>query len=177
MPDGDLFGVFAPPLSSAGVDEVGRGPLAGPVYAAAVVLGGSGVPDGVRDSKKLSARRRESLAEVLKGCVQAYALGVASVEELLRVVDPEFDTPAANDYIAASAITFPIAIPYVLMADWPGYGFRDGNPIYYWMTAGVLAAYLAYTFICYGFITRKNPKSKDAKCRLWKPMDDDGSDD
>ena len=46
----------------AGVDEVGRGPLAGPVTAAAVILDPAHIPDGLNDSKKLSPRRRESLA-------------------------------------------------------------------------------------------------------------------
>ena len=44
----------------AGVDEVGRGPLAGPVTAAAVILNPKAIPDGLNDSKKLSAKRRES---------------------------------------------------------------------------------------------------------------------
>ena len=46
----------------AGVDEVGRGPLAGPVTAAAVVLDPGNIPEGLNDSKKLTARRREALA-------------------------------------------------------------------------------------------------------------------
>ena len=45
----------------AGVDEVGRGPWAGPVTAAAVILDPRHIPDGLNDSKKLSARRREAL--------------------------------------------------------------------------------------------------------------------
>ena len=47
----------------AGVDEVGRGPLAGPVTAAAVVLDPQNIPDGLNDSKKLTAKRREALAD------------------------------------------------------------------------------------------------------------------
>lgn len=49
----------------AGVDEVGRGPLAGPVTACAVVLDPDAIPDGLNDSKKLTAKRREGLAEWL----------------------------------------------------------------------------------------------------------------
>ena len=49
----------------AGVDEVGRGPLAGPVTAAAVVLDPAGLPEGLNDSKVLTARRREALLEVI----------------------------------------------------------------------------------------------------------------
>lgn len=55
-------------LRIAGLDEVGRGPLAGPVTAAAVVLDLRAVPEGLNDSKKLSARKREMLeAELLIG--------------------------------------------------------------------------------------------------------------
>ena len=55
-------------LHVAGVDEVGRGPLAGPVTAAAVVLDPLLIPEGLNDSKQLSKKRREALAELLAGC-------------------------------------------------------------------------------------------------------------
>ena len=65
----------------AGVDEVGRGPLAGPVTAAAVILDIGRIPEGINDSKKLSPKRREILAqEIMAGC--AWAVGHASVEEI-----------------------------------------------------------------------------------------------
>jgi len=54
----------------AGVDEVGRGPLSGPVTACAVVLDMSRIPEGLNDSKKLSAKRRESLAEAILACAE-----------------------------------------------------------------------------------------------------------
>jgi len=65
----------------AGVDEVGRGPLAGDVLAAAVVLGEE-IPQGVTDSKKLTARRRESLAVAIKAQARAWCIARASVEEI-----------------------------------------------------------------------------------------------
>lgn len=65
----------------AGVDEVGRGPLAGPVVAAAVILNRASIPEGLNDSKKLSARRREHLAPLLRQSAMV-GLGVASVEEI-----------------------------------------------------------------------------------------------
>ena len=65
----------------AGVDEVGRGPLAGPVTACAVVLDMSRIPDGLNDSKKLSAKRRESLAEAILACAEV-SVASASVEEI-----------------------------------------------------------------------------------------------
>ncbi|KPH80432.1 ribonuclease HII [Bosea vaviloviae] len=60
----------------AGIDEVGRGPLAGPVVAAAVILDPEAVPDGLDDSKKLSAARREELFAII--AQSALAIGVAS---------------------------------------------------------------------------------------------------
>jgi len=60
----------------AGIDEAGRGPLAGPVVAAAVILPADCVILGVDDSKKLSARKREYLAEQIKEQAVAYAYGV-----------------------------------------------------------------------------------------------------
>lgn len=49
----------------AGVDEVGRGPLAGPVVAAAVVLDANNIPDGLNDSKKLTAKKRDALYDAI----------------------------------------------------------------------------------------------------------------
>ncbi len=66
----------------AGVDEVGRGPLAGPVFAAAVILPAGYALRGLTDSKRLSARRRTQLAEVLREEVEAWALGSASAAEI-----------------------------------------------------------------------------------------------
>ena len=68
-------------LVIAGVDEVGRGPLAGPVTAAAVVLRPDNIPEGLADSKKLSAKRREFLAvEIQK--VARVSVAHASVAEI-----------------------------------------------------------------------------------------------
>ncbi|HEY5794185.1 MAG TPA: ribonuclease HII [Bosea sp. (in: a-proteobacteria)] len=61
----------------AGVDEVGRGPLAGPVVAAAVILDPQAVPEGLDDSKRLSAARREEMFSII--AQTALAVGVASV--------------------------------------------------------------------------------------------------
>ncbi|SFS89122.1 RNase HII [Sulfitobacter marinus] len=68
----------------AGVDEVGRGPLAGPVTAAAVVLDPSRIPDGLNDSKKLSKKARERLYEEIMQVadVSIAHASVAEIEEL-----------------------------------------------------------------------------------------------
>lgn len=64
----------------AGVDEAGRGPLAGPVVAAAVII--EEVIDGVKDSKKISEKNREILAEKIKCAAIAYAYGRAEPHEI-----------------------------------------------------------------------------------------------
>ncbi len=69
----------------AGVDEVGRGPLAGPVVAAAVILDPRRPVEGLRDSKKLTARRREILDEQIREQALAWALGRAEVHEIDRI--------------------------------------------------------------------------------------------
>lgn len=69
----------------AGVDEVGRGPLAGPVVAAAVILDPERPIDGLADSKKLSEKRREQLAGVIQERALCWALGRAEVEEIDRL--------------------------------------------------------------------------------------------
>jgi len=66
----------------AGVDEVGRGPLAGPVMACAVILPVDARICGVNDSKKLSAKKREALAEEIKQTAVCYGVGAASPEEI-----------------------------------------------------------------------------------------------
>jgi ribonuclease HII len=68
-----------------GVDEAGRGPLAGPVYAAAVVLDPAKQIRGLADSKVLTAERREILAERIKERASAWAVAAASVEEIDRL--------------------------------------------------------------------------------------------
>ncbi|WP_282158866.1 ribonuclease HII [Shimia thalassica] len=65
----------------AGVDEVGRGPLAGPVTAAAVVLDPNNIPPGMNDSKVLSAKKREALYDVILA-VADVSIAHASVEEI-----------------------------------------------------------------------------------------------
>lgn len=68
-------------MAICGIDEAGRGPLAGPVVAAAVILPRKGRPKGLDDSKQLSAEAREELAEKIRACA-IVGVGVASVEEI-----------------------------------------------------------------------------------------------
>lgn len=69
----------------AGIDEAGRGPLAGPVVAAAVVLDPARTIAGLRDSKKLSAGRRSLLAMEIKKCALSYAIAWADPAEIDRL--------------------------------------------------------------------------------------------
>jgi ribonuclease HII len=65
-----------------GVDEAGRGPWAGPVSAAAVILDPDRVPKGLNDSKKLSAKARAALEEEIKAVAIAWCVDMASIEEI-----------------------------------------------------------------------------------------------
>ena len=69
----------------AGVDEVGRGPLCGPVVTAAVILDPLRPIEGLNDSKKLTERRREQLFDVIKARALAWSLGRAEVEEIDQI--------------------------------------------------------------------------------------------
>lgn len=68
-----------------GVDEVGRGPLAGPVVAAAVILDPARVPTGLDDSKRLSVKKREMLYDVILNTAVATSVADASVEEIDQI--------------------------------------------------------------------------------------------
>src|SRR4249919_2581736 len=72
-------------VSICGVDEAGRGPLAGPVYAAAVMLDPAKTIAGLKDSKLLSASRREVLEISIRENALAFAVACATVEEIDRL--------------------------------------------------------------------------------------------
>lgn len=65
-----------------GIDEAGRGPLCGPVCAAAVILPPDAEIDGLNDSKKLTEKKREALFDVICDTAVSYGIGFASVEEI-----------------------------------------------------------------------------------------------
>lgn len=71
--------------SVCGVDEAGRGPLAGPVCAAAVILPEGVIIDGVNDSKKLSEKKRESLFDVISEQALSYSIAYATVDEIEEI--------------------------------------------------------------------------------------------
>lgn len=82
MPQLPLFEMQTPGLIYAGVDEAGRGPLAGPVVAAAVVLHPDDPIIGVNDSKKLTERQRNKLFDEITRRAQAFAIAEATVQEI-----------------------------------------------------------------------------------------------
>lgn len=81
----DMMLEKACPGPVCGVDEAGRGPWAGPVSAAAVILNPRKVPKGLNDSKKLSAKQREALEIEIKAVAVAWGVGFASHDEIAEI--------------------------------------------------------------------------------------------
>ena len=100
----------------AGVDEAGRGPLAGDVYAAAVILPEGIMIEGLNDSKKLSAKKRELLHDEIISAALSYAVATATVEEI-----DEFNIRNAT-YIAMNRAIEALSIK-------PDYVLVDGDCI------------------------------------------------
>ncbi len=97
-----------------GVDEVGRGPLAGPVVAAAVILDPRRPISGLDDSKKLTEKRREALYDEILDKALAWSLGRAEVEEIDRL-----------NILQASLLAMRRAVTGLAVA--PGHALVDGN--------------------------------------------------
>ena len=72
-------------VNICGVDEAGRGPVAGPVCAAAVILPKGKIIEGVNDSKKLTEKKREALYDVIKNEAVSYSIAYASVQEIEEI--------------------------------------------------------------------------------------------
>ena len=93
-----------------GVDEAGRGPLCGPVVAAACILPAGLVIEGLNDSKKLTEKRREELFDTIKERVLAYSIAEASVEEIDAMNILEADLLAMRRAIAGLSIPADFAL-------------------------------------------------------------------
>ncbi|MFW2850796.1 ribonuclease HII [Sphingomonas sp. TX0543] len=109
-----------PPV--AGVDEAGRGPLAGPVVAAAVVLPAKGVPRGIDDSKKLSAIARAALFARITDCA---IVGIGVIEP------QEIDTLNIH-WATMKAMTLAVDQVTALIGHVPGHVLVDGNRLPRW---------------------------------------------
>ncbi len=81
----DMLLEAACPAPVCGVDEAGRGPLAGPVCAAAVILDPNHIPEGLNDSKKLTTKQRDYLEFEIKARALAFAVAFASVDEIAEL--------------------------------------------------------------------------------------------
>ncbi len=118
----------------AGVDEVGRGPLAGPVVAAAVILPRGFTHPEIKDSKMLSAKQREKLAPIIRQAAQSWALGVIDVEGIDRL-----------NILCASLTAMARALQ--CLTPKPDYALIDGNqkiPLEFLAEIGSNAAQLLY---------------------------------
>ncbi|HET7409039.1 MAG TPA: ribonuclease HII [Paracoccaceae bacterium] len=94
-----------------GIDEAGRGPWAGPVVAAAVILDRAAIPDGIDDSKQLSPEAREALFEAILGSARV-GVGIGSVEEIETL-----NILRANDLAMARALEALGRAPAVALVD------------------------------------------------------------
>ena len=112
-----------PPV--AGVDEAGRGPLAGPVVAAAVVLPAKGVPRGIDDSKKLSAAERARLCGLLQARARV-GIGVVEADEIDRL---------NIHWATMKAMTLAVEALADGLGDAPGHILVDGNRLPRWSYA------------------------------------------
>jgi len=115
----DLFQPEYEGQGLAGVDEVGRGPLAGDVVAAAVILDPARPIAGLRDSKKLSARRREELALQIREQSLAWSIARATVAEIDEI-----------NILQASLLAMHRAVQG--LTPQPGYVLVDGNRLPRW---------------------------------------------
>ncbi len=91
---------------------------------------------------------------------------------LLRVIDPEFETPVASDYMYASGITFVLAIPFILSINLPAYAATTGDMRYFWAGLGVAAAYIVLVFIAFLFIAKKRAFARSYRVWLHPEKDD-----
>lgn len=118
----DLFQPAFEGADIAGVDEVGRGPLAGDVVAAAVILDPRRPIAGLRDSKKLSERRRVQLAQLIRDNALAWAVARATVAEIDEI-----------NILQASLLAMHRAVE--ALDPQPGYVLVDGNRLPRWQYA------------------------------------------
>lgn len=118
LPDFNIEDQYPAPV--AGIDEAGRGPWAGPVVAAAVILNRDAVPEGLNDSKQLSQKKREFLFELIRQSAQV-GVGIGSVAEIDSI-----NIARANDLAMERAVAALPVRPEFLLIDgrWVPRGFN-----------------------------------------------------
>jgi ESS family glutamate:Na+ symporter len=101
---------------------------------------------------RLFTDNRFTRAIMFYGCLTGtLSTGLA----LLRVVDPDFKTPVATDYMYGTGITFVLVIPLILMLNLPGYWYSTGQIWYLWVTLAIIAAYVVFSVVSYSLLSRK----------------------
>jgi ESS family glutamate:Na+ symporter len=85
---------------------------------------------------------------------------------LLRVIDPDFETPVASDYMFSSAVTFVLVIPFILAINLPAYSYTTGNPLYFWLAVGVAAAYFIFVAVSFRVIAKQRFFRRSSKVWL-----------
>jgi len=101
---------------------------------------------------RLFTDNRFTRAIMFYGCLTGtLSTGLA----LLRVVDPDFKTPVATDYMYGTGITFVLVIPLILMLNLPGYWYTTGRNWYLWITLAIIAAYVLFSVISYSLLAGK----------------------
>lgn len=89
---------------------------------------------------------------------------------LLRVLDPEFETPAASDYVFSAAVVFAMCIPFILSINLPAYSYTTGNPLYFWLGLGVSVAYVLVGLTGFFIFSRK--RALRSPRNPWLPEDE-----
>lgn len=89
---------------------------------------------------------------------------------LLRVIDPDFETPVGSDYVYSSAIVFLMVIPLILVINLPAYAVTRNQPHLVWITLGLLAAYVVIGFVLYMIFAGERRFKKPG--RVWMPKGD-----
>lgn len=83
----------------------------------------------------------------------------------LRIVDPDYESPVATDYMYSTGITLLLCIPYIFMLNLPGRWYQSGNPLWLWLTLGGLAFYLVFCVVSYTLVAGKRSFRKFSS--LW----------
>jgi len=91
---------------------------------------------------------------------------------LLRVIDPEFETPVASDYMYSSGLTFILAIPLILSINLPAYSVTRSNPSLFWMAVALSFSYLAFVIIAFFIVSRRRGIAQSG--RRWYREGDPG---
>jgi ESS family glutamate:Na+ symporter len=91
---------------------------------------------------------------------------------LLRVIDPDFETPAASDYMLSVGITFMLAVPFILSINLPAYSITRENPLYFWAALAISTAYLLFVAISFLIISKRRAVNQPRA--LWYRQENEG---